>query len=92
MALLVERSSQVRAIVDRHSGNSVAVIGAVARGEDGPDSDIDLLVEFSPGASLFDQVRMKDELEELLGCSVDVVSTGGLLPEDSDILADAVLL
>ena len=92
MALLVERSSQVRAIVARHSGNSVAVFGSVARGDEGPHSDIDLLVEFGPGASLFDQVWMKDELEELLGCSVDVVSTGALLPEDSDILDDAVLL
>lgn len=46
------------------------------RGEDGPDSDIDLLVEFSPEAewSLWDHIRMEQELASLVGQPVDLVS------------------
>ena len=52
----------------------MAVFGSVARGEDDEASDIDFLVEFEPDSSLFDLLHLKDDLEELLGCTVDVVS------------------
>ena len=70
----------------------MAVFGSVARGEEHEDSDIDLLVEFDEGASLFDQVRIGQSLSELLGRRVDVVSARALLAEDDDIRADAVAL
>jgi len=44
------------------------VFGSVARGEARPGSDLDLLVEFEPGASLIDHVGLSQDLEELLGC------------------------
>lgn len=56
------------------------------------DSDLDFLVEFDTGASLFDLVRIEMDLEDLLGRPVDVVSVGGLLPEDDDVRNDAVPL
>jgi predicted nucleotidyltransferase len=53
----------------------VHVFGSIARGEDTPQSDVDLIVTFAPGAmSLGDIVSLEDELKELLGVSVDVIS------------------
>jgi predicted nucleotidyltransferase len=83
---------QIKAIVTRHRGRSVAIFGSVARGDEGPDSDLDFLVDFETGASLFDLVRIEMDLAELLGRDVDVVSLGGLLPEDDDVRRDAVRL
>lgn len=58
----------------------MAVFGSVARGDAGPESDLDLLVTFSEGApwSLLDHARMQQELEEISGRSVDLVSRRGL--------------
>ena len=83
---------EIKAIVARHRGRSVALFGSVARGEETPGSDLDFLVDFDAGASLFDLVRIEMDLTELLGRGVDVVSRGGLLPEDDDVRHDAVRL
>jgi uncharacterized protein len=90
---LVQASrEQVLAVAARHHGNRVWLFGSVARGDDRRDSDIDLLVEFDRGSSLFDVMRMTKELEELLGHPVDVVSTGGLRDGDQNILSESVEL
>ena len=90
---LVQASrEQVLAVAARHHGNRVWLFGSVACGDDGPDSDIDLLVEFDRDSSLFDVMRMTKELEELLGHPVDVVSTGGLRDGDQNILSESVEL
>jgi predicted nucleotidyltransferase len=91
-SLVDEHREQIKAIVTRHRGRSVALFGSVARGEETSESDLDFLVEFDDGASLFDLVRIEMDLTELLGCAVDVVSVGGLLPEDDDVRRDAVSL
>ncbi len=83
---------QIKSVVTRHRGRSVALFGSVARGEETPESDLDFLVEFDAGAALFDLVRIEMDLEELLGRPVDVVSVGGLLPEDDDVRRDAIPL
>jgi uncharacterized protein len=70
----------------------VAVFGSVARGEAHPGSDLDLLVDFEPGASLLDQVGLFQDLEELLGIGVDVVTRSALKPRDEHIRAEAVEL
>ena len=58
------------------------LFGSFARGENGPDSDIDLLVSFDKEAhvSLFDHLGMTYELQDLLGRDVDLVTEGTLLP------------
>jgi len=91
-ALVEAHREEIKAIVSRHKGIGVALFGSVARGEETAASDVDLLVEFAPGASLFDLVRMQSDFEALLRRSVDVASRGGLLPEDDDILRDAIPL
>jgi predicted nucleotidyltransferase len=88
--LVQARREQVRAVAARHHASRVRLFGSVARGDDRPDSDIDLLVDFTADSSLFDLMRITRELEELLGRPVDVVSVGGLKERDRDILAESV--
>ncbi|MCB1038708.1 MAG: nucleotidyltransferase family protein [Acidimicrobiales bacterium] len=90
--LVERRRSGIKEAVARHRGLAVAVFGSVARGEERADSDLDFLVEFEPGSSLFDLVRLQEELQVLLGHPVDVVSLGGLLPRDEDVRRDAIWL
>ncbi|MHB8289403.1 MAG: nucleotidyltransferase family protein [Acidimicrobiales bacterium] len=74
----------------RHGARNVRVFGSVARGEATAGSDVDLLVDFGPGRSLFDLVRLIDELHMVVGRSVDVVTEEELRPRNRDaILADA---
>lgn len=80
----------IHEIADQHHARSISVFGSVARGDDGPDSDIDFLVEFALGASLLDLMRIQDDLEKLLGCPVDVVSAGGLKDRDDHIRREAI--
>jgi predicted nucleotidyltransferase len=71
----------------------VRVIGSVARGDATADSDIDLIVDPQPGASLLDLAQFADDLEQLLGRPVDVLSARTLDPiTDAALLADAVPL
>jgi hypothetical protein len=50
------------------------------RGDDRPDSDIDLLVDVEPGRTLLDVIGLEQDLEELLGRSVEVLTEAGLSP------------
>jgi len=76
-----------------HGLRRVRVFGSVARGEAGAGSDLDLLVDVDPGRSLLDLVAFWQELEELLGHRVDVITDGGISPYLRDrIYAEAVPL
>ncbi len=71
--------------------HSVAVFGSVARNEARPDSDVDLLVEFGKPVGLFEVVAVKEYLEELLGCPVDLVTRDSLKRQLRDrVLGEAV--
>ncbi len=70
---------------------SLSIFGSVARDEAGPESDVDLLVEFDRPVGYFHVFDVQDRLEALLGCKVDLVTRGGLRPEIRDeVLAEAV--
>jgi len=90
--LIEAKRAEIREVVGQHRGRSVAVFGSVARGDETPTSDIDLLVEFEPGSSLFDLFHMSEALEALLGVPVDVVSAGGLKERDDHIRREAITL
>ena len=64
----------------RHHIRALSLFGSVLRGDFRPDSDVDMLVEFSPEAdhSLFDFVDMQEELAGLLGRKVDLVEKKGI--------------
>lgn len=75
---LQERRAQVLAIAANHGAYNVRVFGSVARHEADSASDIDLLVDMEPERSLLDLGGLLMDLEELLGCQVDVVTENGL--------------
>jgi predicted nucleotidyltransferase len=76
----LEKNRQaIREAAKRFKTANPRVFGSVARGEDGPDSDLDILVDALPGTTLFDLGGLQYELEQLLaGVRVDVVTSGGL--------------
>ncbi|HXQ23719.1 MAG TPA: nucleotidyltransferase family protein [Candidatus Acidoferrales bacterium] len=78
--LITERAEEIRRIARQHGAHRVRVFGSRARGEAGASSDLDLLVDFEPGRDLLDLVALKQDLEQLLGCRVDVVEEEGLSP------------
>lgn len=92
MTFLKENSDAIKAIAARHKAFNVAVFGSVARGDDSETSDIDLLVDFLPGASLVDEFRLENELREFLRIPVDLVSRGGLKARDSHIREESMAL
>jgi predicted nucleotidyltransferase len=91
---LVERHrDEIKAIVMRHHGRSVALFGSVARGDERPGSDIDFLVELEPGTRPFEILAIGVELEEALGVKVDVGTPDSLRKRLRDeVLAEAVPL
>lgn len=78
--VLSERRAEVLAIAERHGLTDVRVFGSVARGDDGPDSDVDLLVDLPAGMGLFGLGRAAEELEDLLQVAVDLVPARSLKP------------
>lgn len=70
---------------------SLSVFGSVARGDEGAQSDIDMLVRFSKPVGMFEFLDVKAYLENLLGTSVDLVTEDALKPQLRErILAEAV--
>lgn len=67
-------------IAQQHGASNVRVFGSMARGKATAGSDLDLLVDFAPDRSLFDHVGLIQDLEDLLGIRVDVVTPAGLHP------------
>ena len=76
--LLKDKRQAIMALADKHGAHSVRVFGSIARGDSGPESDVDLLVKMEEGRSLLDLSAMVLDLKELLGVNVDVVSEDGL--------------
>jgi predicted nucleotidyltransferase len=87
------RREAILRIAAKHGATKVRLIGSVARGEARPDSDIDLLVTWSDGASLLDQAALMLELEALLGRKVDIASDGWVKPSIREsVYRDAIAL
>jgi len=70
--------SEILRIAELHGARNVRVFGSVARGDVGPESDLDLLVDVAPIHSSWFPAGLIVDLEDLLGCEVDVVTEVGL--------------
>jgi uncharacterized protein len=91
--LVEAHRDEIKAIVARHCGRSVAVFGSVARGDEGPESDIDFLVELEPGTRPFEILALGAELEDALGVKVEVGTPESLRQRlRGEVLAEAVPL
>lgn len=76
--LVKEKRHAIIALAAKHGARNPRLFGSVARGEAGAESDIDLLVKMEEGRSLLDVSALAQDLQELLGLKVDVVSEDGL--------------
>lgn len=90
--LVEERRDDILRIARSHGAESILLVGSVARGDEQAASDLDFLVRFESGRSLFDQAGLIYELEQLLDVPVDVISEGGLRDSDVAIREDATPL
>jgi predicted nucleotidyltransferase len=68
------RRDQILALATKRGAHNVRVFGSVARGEASAGSDVDLLVDFEAGRSLLDHGGLIADLQDLLGCDVDVIT------------------
>ena len=91
--LLTEKHDEILRIAARHGAKNIRVFGSVARGDADAASDVDVLVDMEPGRSLLDMGGLLMDLQDLLGCSVDVVTERALRPRIRDrVLKEAVPL
>jgi predicted nucleotidyltransferase len=87
------KREEILQVAAKHGARRVRIFGSVARGEADAASDLDLLVEMEPGRSLLDLGGLLMELQDLLGCRVDVVTEKGLRERIRDrVLKEAVAL
>lgn len=87
-----ERRAEILRLAETHGARNVRVFGSVVRADNREDSDVDLLVEFDPGKTLFDLIGLKLDLESLLGVTVDVVTPNSLRYIRDRVLAEALPL
>ncbi len=91
--LLKSRREEILQIAAKHGAHNLRIFGSVARGEADSNSDVDLLVEFKRGTTLLGHAALEQELEELLGIKVDVVSERGLRDKIRErVLREAVAI
>ena len=76
--LLKVKLDEILRIAAKHGARNVRLFGSAVRGEATEDSDVDFLVEMEPGRSLLDVVELRNDLIDLLGREVDVVTESGL--------------
>src|SRR5437667_10007621 len=74
LALLRRSRARLQSAARRHGVRDLRVFGSVARGEETPESDVDLLVELDAGRTLLDLIGFKQEAEEILGVAVELTT------------------
>lgn len=90
---LDELKPQVLAVATRHGASNLRVYGSIATGHEHADSDLDLLVDLPEEQSLLGVISLRQDLEDLLGCSVDVTEAETLHPLiRAEILEQALAL
>jgi len=91
--LLSDKRRDILRIAAQYGAGQVRVFGSLVRGEASPNSDVDILVTLEPGRSLLDLIALKQDLEDLLGRPVDVVTEAAVSPYiRAQVLQDAVAL
>lgn len=91
--LLRFKREEIIAIAAKHRASNIRVFGSVARGEATNTSDIDLLIDLEPERSLFSLIVLKQELEQVLNCQVDLAEPHSLHQLIRDrVLQEAVKL
>ncbi len=90
---ILARKEEIKRIAEKHGAHNVRVFGSVVHNKTTPESDVDILINMELGRSLLDRASIQLELEQMLGCKVDVVSERGLRDRVRDhILKEALSL
>lgn len=79
--IVYQKRDEIRRIAESHGAYNVRLFGSVARGEAGPDSDVDFLIDVGEKTSSWFPAGLVLDLEELLGRRVDIVTEEALRPE-----------
>jgi uncharacterized protein len=91
--LIHGRHGEILGVFARYGASNPRLFGSFARGDAGPASDVDFLVDMESTRTLLDLVGLQQDLEEMLGRRVDVVTEGGLSPYlREQILSQAISL
>ena len=91
--ILGDKREEILRIAARHGVTSIRVFGSVARGDAGPDSDVDFLIEAGPDVTPWFPAGFVADLRDLLGRRVDVVESCALRPRLREpVLEEAVAL
>ncbi len=91
--LITTKRQEILRLAAKHGARNVRVFGSVARGEAGLHSDVDFLVDAGPKRTAFFPGGLLADLEELLGCNVDVVTEKALHPSIRErVLHEAIPL
>ena len=91
--LIKQKREEILALAAKHGALNVRIFGSVARDEAGPESDVDFLIDLGPNRSPWFPGGLIIDLENLLGCKVDVITEKGLKKRIRDrVLQEAVPL
>lgn len=75
---LKQYRSNIIKLAEQYHSTNIKVFGSVAKGENTENSDIDFLIDPTPEQDLFDVIRLRRALQELLKCDVDIVHSTAL--------------
>jgi uncharacterized protein len=89
--MLEKKREAILEIARKYGAHDVRIFGSVARGDATEESDLDLIVRFDEGRTLFDHGGLVMDLRDLLGVKVDVVSEGGIRGRWRDYLMNEAL-
>ena len=93
MELLDDQRAAIRRIAEKYGVYDIRIFGSYARGAAVAASDLDLLVKIQKGRSYLDLIGFWQDVQDLLGQKVDVISEGGISPYLEDrILSEAIPL
>lgn len=87
-----EKKAAILRLGEKHGARSMRVFGSVARGDNQQASDVDFLVEFEKGRTLFDLIRLRLDLRDLLGVEVEIATPNSLHYIRDRVLAEAKAL
>lgn len=90
---LLDKRDDILALAAVNGAKDLRIFGSAAKGTSGPQSDLDVLIGLDPGGSLLDIVALKQDLEDLLGCEVHVVTEKSISPYIREaVLKEAISL
>lgn len=93
ISLLEDRKQEIIQIAESHGAHEIRIFGSAAHGEFKPESDIDVIVRLEPNRSLLDLIAIKQDLEDLLGREIHIVTEKSISPYIREsVLKEAVSL